>query len=47
MSAVFSELLVYVIKFVCMILCAAAGIGVGKHLRRKKNNKLANETAEQ
>lgn len=47
MSAVISELMIYVIKFVCMLLCAIAGVCVGKTIKKKKNNKLENDVAEQ
>jgi hypothetical protein len=47
MNAVISELITYVIKFVCMILCAAGGICVGNGLKKKKVKKLAEESGQQ
>ena len=44
MDAVFNELGMYVIKFICMVVCAAGGIAVGMFIRKKKNEKAtANE----
>ncbi|MCM1288345.1 MAG: hypothetical protein NC240_08535 [Clostridium sp.] len=47
MGAVFGELATYVIKFVAMIVCAGLGICVGRVLRKRKNEKLAAENADE
>lgn len=39
MSAVFSELVTYLIKFFAMIVCAGLGIIVGKKVRKNKDEK--------
>lgn len=46
MSAVISELLTYLFKAVVMIICAIAGVLLGKVLRKKKDIKLAAETSD-
>lgn len=46
MSALISEFVTYIIKFIVMIACAAFGILVGKKIRKNKNNKLAAENTE-
>lgn len=47
MGAVLTELLMYVIKFVCMVLCAAGGIAVGMKIKKKKSVKAIDDTNEQ
>lgn len=47
MGALLSEFVIYIIKFLAMILCAAVGIIIGKGLRKKKNEKLASEEAQE
>ena len=44
MSALLTEIVSYLIKFVAMIVCAFLGIQVGKVLRKRKDEKI--ETAE-
>ncbi len=44
MSALLTEIVSYLIKFVAMIVCAFLGIQVGKVLRKRKDEKV--ETAE-
>lgn len=46
MVALVSEFLVYIIKFVAMILCAVLGVFVGGKIRKNKNAKLAAENNE-
>lgn len=46
MSALLSELLTYIIKFVVMLVCAGFGIMVGKKIRQNKNAKIAAEKNE-
>lgn len=41
--AVVNELGMYIIKFICMLIFAGAGIGVGMFIRKKKNEKAAVE----
>lgn len=43
MTAVLSEFVIYIIKFLAMILCAVSGVVVGGKIRKNKNQKLANE----
>lgn len=43
MNALISELVVYLIKFFAMLLCAGVGIFVGGKLRKRKNAQLAAE----
>ncbi|MGN0435499.1 MAG: hypothetical protein ACI4D8_02585 [Wujia sp.] len=43
MTALINELVQYLIKFLAMLVCAFAGICVGKVLRKKKDEKLASE----
>lgn len=40
MIHVWSELLVYVIKFLSMLVCAGLGIMVGKKIRKNKDVKI-------
>lgn len=47
MAALISEFLKYLIKFVCMVAFAAAGIYVGKGMRKKKNAELAQENTKE
>lgn len=44
MSALLTEIVGYLIKFVAMIVCAFLGIQVGKVLRKRKDEKV--ETAD-
>lgn len=41
MGEILNELLIYGLKFIIMIFIAVGGIFVGKHLRKKKNEKIA------
>ena len=43
MTAVLSELLTYLFKFVCMLVCAFCGILVSKKLRANKDAKTTAE----
>ena len=43
MIHVWSELLVYVIKFLAMLVCAGLGIMVGKKIRQNKDAKNQEE----
>ncbi len=43
MSALVSELVVYLIKFFAMLAFAALGVFVGAKIRKNKNEKLAAE----
>lgn len=47
MGAVFGELATYLIKFAVMLVCAGLGICVGKVLRKRKNEKIAAENADE
>lgn len=47
MGAVFGELATYLIKFAVMLVCAGLGICVGKVLRKRKNEKMAAENADE
>lgn len=47
MGAVFGELATYLIKFAVMLVCAGLGICVGKILRKRKNEKMAAENADE
>ncbi len=38
MNALISEIVKYVVKFLAMIICAGAGIFVGKTIRKNKSN---------
>lgn len=40
MSALLTEIVSYLIKFVAMIVCAFLGIQVGKVLRKRKDEKV-------
>ena len=40
MSALLTEILSYVIKFVAMIVCAFCGVLVGRVLRKRKDEKI-------
>ena len=40
MSALLTEIISYVIKFVAMIVCAFFGIMVGRVLRKRKDEKI-------
>lgn len=44
MASVFSELVVYIIKFLAMLVCAFLGIMVGKNIRAKKDAEQASQT---
>ena len=46
MTAVISELLTYLFKFVIMLICAFCGILVGKKIRANKDAKTATEAIE-
>ncbi len=47
MNGLISELVVYLIKFLAMLLCAGLGIFVGGKIRKNKNEKLAAENNQQ
>lgn len=46
MSALISELLLYIVKFILFLACAFVGIKVGGKIRANKNAKLAAESKE-
>ena len=46
MTAVFSELLTYLFKFIIMLICAFCGILVGKKIRAGKDAKAPTEAIE-
>lgn len=43
MDALVNETVQYIIKFAVMVVCAIAGIFVGKKIRKNKNNKMVSE----
>ncbi|MBR1815476.1 MAG: hypothetical protein IJ763_02125 [Lachnospiraceae bacterium] len=45
MSALATEIVSYVFKFIVMIICAVCGILVGKVLRKRKDEKTASESS--
>lgn len=46
MSALISELVLYIVKFIIFLACAFVGIKVGGKIRANKNAKLAAESKE-
>ena len=44
MSALISELVLYIVKFIIFLACAFVGIKVGGKIRANKNAKLAAES---
>lgn len=47
MNVLVSEAVVYVIKFICMILCAGLGIGLGMIIKKRKDRKVAEENTQE
>ena len=47
MTALINEIVVYLIKFICMIACAGLGIFVGGKIRKNKNAKLAAQNTQE